>query len=163
MGAGILPIAIKDNQLYLLFGKENKYNDTPGWADFGGGIESSENILDAAIREGWEESSGFLGDPKEMKKKINKPNELEKFVVVKKYKLKKIEFNEINSTEINDFPMPSLDTIKMKITLGSYQIKMSKSYLAEHLKQNGKITKISQVSWLVSSISHSLISKWFIA
>ena len=28
----------------------------------------------------------------------------------------------------------------MKITLGSYQIKMSKSYLAEHLKSNGKYT-----------------------
>ncbi len=75
-----------------------------------------------------------------MKKRINKPNELEKFVVEKKYKLKKSEFNEINSTEINDFPRLSLDTIKMKITLGSYQIKMSKSYLAEHLKQNGKYT-----------------------
>ena len=76
----------------------------------------------------------------EMKKRINKPNELEKYVVEKKYKLKKSEFNEINSTEINDFPRLSLDTIKMKITLGSYQIKMSKSYLAEHLKQNGKYT-----------------------
>jgi hypothetical protein len=35
---------------------------------------------------------------------------------------------------------PGLDTIKMRITLGSYQIKMSKSYLAEHLKQKGKYT-----------------------
>ena len=27
-------------QIYFLFGKENKYNDTPGWSDFGGGIET---------------------------------------------------------------------------------------------------------------------------
>jgi hypothetical protein len=71
-GAGILPIAKKNNQIYFLFGKENKYNDTPGWADFGGGIESNENILDSAVREGWEESTGFLGTPQEMKKKILK-------------------------------------------------------------------------------------------
>ena len=84
MGAGILPIAIKDNQIYILFGKENKYNDTQGWADFGGGIEKSENILDAAIREGWEESTGFLGDPKEMKKKILNNNKM--FLEIDNYK-----------------------------------------------------------------------------
>jgi len=72
MGAGILPIAKKNNQIYFLFGKENKYNDTPGWADFGGGIEPHENIFNAAVREGWEESTGFLGSPQEIKKKIIK-------------------------------------------------------------------------------------------
>ena len=71
-GAGILPISIKDNQIYFLFGKENKYNDTPGWADFGGGIEKNENVFSSAIREGWEESTSFLGSPQEIKKKILK-------------------------------------------------------------------------------------------
>ena len=99
MGAGILPIAIKDDEIYLLFGKENKYNDTPGWADFGGGIESSEDILDAAIREGWEESTGFLGDPKDIKKKIinNKKMFLEMtdyrtFILPMKYDDKIVEY-----------------------------------------------------------------------
>lgn len=72
MGAGVLPIAKKNNKIYFLFGKENKYNDTPGWADFGGGIEANENILNSAVREGWEESTGFLGTPQEMKKIIIK-------------------------------------------------------------------------------------------
>jgi len=71
-GAGILPITIKDNKIYFLFGRENKYNDTPGWADFGGGIEKNENVFSSAIREGWEESTGFLGSPEEIKKKILK-------------------------------------------------------------------------------------------
>ena len=34
MGAGILPISIHNKKIYLLFGKENKYADTPGWSDF---------------------------------------------------------------------------------------------------------------------------------
>ena len=76
MGAGVLPIAIKNNKVYFLFGKENKYNDTPGWADFGGGVESNENILDSAVREGWEESTGFLGSLQEIKKKIIKNNKM---------------------------------------------------------------------------------------
>jgi len=76
MGAGILPFAINNDEIYFLFGKENKYNDTPGWADFGGGVEPKEDILTAAIREGWEESTGFLGDPKNIKKEIIKNNKM---------------------------------------------------------------------------------------
>lgn len=76
MGAGILPFAINNNEIYFLFGKENKFNDTPGWADFGGGVEPKEDILNAAIREGWEESTGFLGDPKNIKKEIIKNNKM---------------------------------------------------------------------------------------
>ena len=72
MGAGVLPISIKNNKIYFLFGKENKYNDTPGWADFGGGTEPNENILNGAVREAWEESTGFLGSKEEIKKRILK-------------------------------------------------------------------------------------------
>ena len=72
MGAGVLPISIKNNKIYFLFGKENKYNDTPGWADFGGGTEPNENIFNGAVREAWEESTGFLGSIEEIKKRILK-------------------------------------------------------------------------------------------
>jgi hypothetical protein len=37
MGAGVLPATIHNNKIYFLFGKENKFADTPGWSDFGGG------------------------------------------------------------------------------------------------------------------------------
>jgi hypothetical protein len=99
MGAGVLPIAIKNNQIYFLFGKENKYNDTPGWADFGGGIEEKENILNSAVREGWEESTGFLGTPQEMKKIIIKNNKMcldipnyKTFLLPIKYDEKMVEY-----------------------------------------------------------------------
>jgi len=70
MGGGILPVAIKNNQLYFLLGKENDIADTPGWADFGGGNENNETNYQAAIREGVEELNGFLGSVNKMKKVV---------------------------------------------------------------------------------------------
>ena len=72
MGAGILPIAIHNGQLYFLFGKENKYADTPGYADFGGGsLNKSESFINTAIREFTEETTGFWGTEKELTEYIN--------------------------------------------------------------------------------------------
>lgn len=71
MGAGILPITIYNNELYFLFGKENQFEKSaPGFSDFGGGSEPNESYLQTAIREGSEELTGFLGDQKEIKKRL---------------------------------------------------------------------------------------------
>jgi 8-oxo-dGTP pyrophosphatase MutT (NUDIX family) len=48
--------------LYFFFGKENKYADTPGWSDFGGGTDAGESPINTAVREAGEELTGFLGD-----------------------------------------------------------------------------------------------------
>jgi hypothetical protein len=73
MGAGLLPTAIYNNKLYFLFGKENKYEDTsPGWADFGGGTDNNETLLETSIREGTEELTGFIGSSNDIKQMINK-------------------------------------------------------------------------------------------
>jgi len=45
----------------FLFGKEQASNDTPGWADFGGGAEGKETDRVIALREWYEESSGVFG------------------------------------------------------------------------------------------------------
>lgn len=74
MGAGILPSCIHNGKLYFLFGKENKYNDTPGWSDFGGGTDKTESYLETAIREGTEELTGFLGTKKELGDRLRKGN-----------------------------------------------------------------------------------------
>lgn len=70
MPAGsILPVCIYKNQLYFLFGKENKFEvDAPGWADFGGGCDANETPYQTAMREGSEELTGFLGSPSDLKK-----------------------------------------------------------------------------------------------
>ena len=70
MGAGILPTTIHNGKLYFLFGKENKYADTPGWSDFGGGTDNNESFLQTAIREGGEEMTGFLGSDSELEKML---------------------------------------------------------------------------------------------
>ena len=68
VGAGLLPAARHKGVIYLLFGRENELNDTPGWADFGGGSKPNETPLDVASREGSEELNGLLGSKNELKK-----------------------------------------------------------------------------------------------
>lgn len=72
MGAGILPTTIHNGKLYFLFGKENKYNDTPGWSDIGGGTDNNETFLETAMREGTEELTGFLGSEQTIKTLLKK-------------------------------------------------------------------------------------------
>lgn len=72
MGGGILPVALHDNEVFLLFGKENELDDTQGWADFGGGRKKKESILQTAIREGCEELNGFLGLEHEIRENYHK-------------------------------------------------------------------------------------------
>jgi 8-oxo-dGTP pyrophosphatase MutT (NUDIX family) len=74
MGAGILPITIcSDGKIYLLFGKENKYEDSAsGWSDFGGGTDNKETFLQTACREGSEELTGFLGSSSDIAHMLKK-------------------------------------------------------------------------------------------
>jgi hypothetical protein len=73
MGAGILPTTIRNNKLYFLFGKENKFEDSaPGFSDFGGGNDNNETYFQTAVREAGEELTGFLGTDKDVKKLLTK-------------------------------------------------------------------------------------------
>jgi 8-oxo-dGTP pyrophosphatase MutT (NUDIX family) len=73
MGAGILPTTIHNGQLYFLFGKENKYEDSaPGFSDFGGGTDNSESYFETAVREAGEELTGFLGDDTVIRKLLTR-------------------------------------------------------------------------------------------
>ena len=72
MGGSILPTCFIDNKLYFLFGKEKDTDENPGWADFGGGTEKGETLLNTAIREGSEELTGFLGSKEDVKKMLTK-------------------------------------------------------------------------------------------
>lgn len=71
VAGSILPMAIHNNKLYFLFGKENPLEKSAkGWSDFGGRLENSETPFSAAIREGSEELTGFLGNKAQLKKLI---------------------------------------------------------------------------------------------
>ena len=64
MGAGILPVTLIKGSIFFLLGKEisNDY-----WCDFGGTALTNELTFDTAIREGYEELDGFLGNKKELR------------------------------------------------------------------------------------------------
>ena len=73
VAASILPVAIHGGELYFLFGKENPMEDSAkGFSDFGGRVEPGETIYQAALREGSEETTGFLGNSKQLKAHIKK-------------------------------------------------------------------------------------------
>lgn len=81
VAGSILPVSLYNGQLYFLFGKENKMEDSArGFSDFGGGLEGNETPMDTALREGGEELSGFLGDGKNIKKLIRKNGGVYKLV-----------------------------------------------------------------------------------
>ena len=71
VAGSILPITIHNNELFFLFGKENPMeNSAKGWSDFGGRVDAGETIYSAALREGGEELTGFLGDNRTLRKLI---------------------------------------------------------------------------------------------
>ena len=73
MGAGILPTTIRNNKLYFLFGKENKFEDSaPGFSDFGGGTDKDETYFQTAVREAGEELTGFLGNNTQVRKMLTR-------------------------------------------------------------------------------------------
>jgi 8-oxo-dGTP pyrophosphatase MutT (NUDIX family) len=71
VAGSILPVTIHNNKIYFLFGKENPMEDSSrGWSDFGGAVDKGETPFTAALREGGEELTGFLGDKKQVAKLI---------------------------------------------------------------------------------------------
>ena len=69
MGGGILPVAYHNGKVKLLFSREALHtDDDPGkWSDFGGSKEGRETPYQTAVREGWEESAGFLGTKQDIR------------------------------------------------------------------------------------------------
>lgn len=81
MGAGILPIAFFKGRIYFLFGREyiqaiepdgSLFKDSGKWSDFGGAKDNKETYKETAIREGYEETGGFIGSKKKIEELINK-------------------------------------------------------------------------------------------
>jgi hypothetical protein len=73
VAGSILPVALYKNKLHFLFGKENPMEDSAkGFSDFGGRADGNETPYDAAMREGGEELTGFLGDGDDIRTMIKK-------------------------------------------------------------------------------------------
>ena len=89
-----------------------------------------------------------------MKEKLNNKNELEDLVVNHKLHLKS-NFVKIDNLHLQEFPRISESTIHNKITIGSYQLKQSLSYLHEHFHSNGN--NFILVNKVIQSIAGSKI------
>lgn len=141
MGGGILPVAIKNGKVYFLFGKENELDDTPGWADFGGGREEGETPFDTALREGSEEINGFLGSVVQLRKRV-KQNKVAT-VTFKEYTtfIFKMDFDENLPTYYKnnyDFFSRYLPHVKNKKDNGLLEKSDIKWFSFEELKKNKK-------------------------
>lgn len=71
MGAGVLPLAIRNGTPYYLFSREGMGKDKGYWSDFGGGREKGETFRETALREASEESDGVLGTRSDIDKLLN--------------------------------------------------------------------------------------------
>jgi 8-oxo-dGTP pyrophosphatase MutT (NUDIX family) len=67
VASAFLPVAWHKGNLYFLFGKERDEDSSPGFSDFGGGVEKNEDIYNAGLREMAEETTGFFGGPDEIR------------------------------------------------------------------------------------------------
>ena len=93
MGAGVLPIARYNNEIYYLFSRErldfSNDKDKGKWSDFGGSREKNESQYTTAVREAFEESAGLLGSQNDIKMAIK--NNLVSKIYDKKYSIWIIE------------------------------------------------------------------------
>tara|TARA_Y100000591_G_C21837931_1_gene703729 strand:+ start:910 stop:1446 length:537 start_codon:yes stop_codon:yes gene_type:complete len=71
LGAGIIPFSKINNELVFLLGKDYAHNK---WSDFGGKGNKGETKLEVALREGYEETNGMLGNENDIYNKIKKTN-----------------------------------------------------------------------------------------
>lgn len=134
MGAGIIPMTLIDNKIYLLFGKENKFESSaPGFADFGGGSEYGETYYDTALREGSEELTGFLGDKKQLDKQI------------KKYGYKTLELKQ-ESSSYKSFLFPLIYNPQLTLYYNNNQ-KFLQQNLDSEVIRNTKIFEKSEIKW----------------
>jgi len=142
MGAGILPYAEYNNKIYFLFSREyiDGKVDSGLWSDFGGKSEKNELYFDTAVREGFEESSGFLGDQNTIKKLVEKKTLFQ--ITRNKYTtyIVKIKYDK---------------TLPKKFRDNFLQIKKTHPELID--KKNGLYEK-DQLKWIESSVLKNKIN-----
>lgn len=132
MGAGVLPVALHKNKLYCLFGKENKFEDSaPGFSDFGGGEDYDETFLETAVREAREETTGFLGSEKDIRKILMKAGQ---------YHIDLTEKYRMFILPINYDPM-------LEVYYNNNQ-KFIQSRLNDNIIKKSKIFEKSEIRWV---------------
>tara|TARA_B100001093_G_scaffold519549_1_gene609070 strand:- start:1816 stop:2304 length:489 start_codon:yes stop_codon:yes gene_type:complete len=141
MGAGILPFTIYKNKYLFLMGREFRTNpnnkDNGLWSDFGGASDKDETYKETAIREGFEETEGFIGNKKDIEKLIKNNTITE--ITINKYKtyIVYIDYdNNIVSKYRDNFLRVEKNNPELLCKNGSYEKDMIKWMDVKYLKKN---------------------------
>lgn len=113
----ILPVAWYRGKIHFLFGKECELEDSaPGWSDFGGGCEDctdtdtvsqrAQKIFNTAVREGVEESTGFLGTQKSITDALHHTATIASCIRKQIPDTKYSEYESLSRNELTTFFMP---------------------------------------------------------
>ena len=111
VAGSILPVSWHEGQMYFLFGKECNLEDSaPGWSDFGGGCdtcsqkdtvdERDQKIFDTAVREGVEESTGFLGTEQSIRQTLHRVSKIASSL---RKDIPTIAYSECESLNLNGY------------------------------------------------------------
>ena len=127
--AGILPVTFENDKIYFLLSRETKdvkYRGSGKWSDFGGSIEKGETLKQTAIREGYEESSGILGEEKRIKKLVEEN-------LVKKYRVNNfttfvVEIKNMDKEVINIYKYIHIKNSKKKVDVLCFNIVLYEMY-----------------------------------
>ena len=141
MGAGILPIALYRGTIYLLLGQER--NNL--WSDFGGSSHKNEKPYKTAIREGYEELNGFLGNIDDLENIVN--SNLILSISYEKYTsyIFNIDYDEnlpIYFSNLNKFIEENANDKIMKDHNGLFEKKKLKWLQIKDYKKNNSILQL---------------------
>lgn len=134
VAGSILPVTWCNGKLLFLFGKECNMEDSArGWSDFGGGCETcvktdsfrtkTRKVFDTAIREGVEETTGFLGTQASIRRQLVQANT--------RYLRQKTRRRH-NSTKLSDYMSLTHDTYTVYFMPMEYDERLPHYYNDNH-------------------------------
>jgi hypothetical protein len=91
--SAFLPVAVHNNKLFFLFGRELDNDSAPGFSDFGGKVNNGENIYKAGIREFTEETTGLFGNEADVEHLINRNGGVHKLRPMNTYNIRVVRID----------------------------------------------------------------------
>jgi hypothetical protein len=147
--SSILPVAIHNNKLYFLFGKENDLEDSAkGFSDFGGSMEKGESAYDSALREGSEELTGFLGTYEMLRDRLKKTGT---------YKIEHIFEDYGNKYTVFIFPI-LYDTYLVEYFNNNHAFLWKK--MDKHMLNDTKLFEKIQLDWFCEDVLEKRLSEY---
>jgi hypothetical protein len=131
------PVEVVNGLLKTLFRANDKVTKNISLPDVLDDYRISAALINRFHRRLLSDKDNATHIAEQMKSKVMSGNKLETIFESLKIDKKRSLYQKLDSSSICDFPKLDYDTIKNNITLGTYQLRQSLSYLAEHLNESG--------------------------